>query len=113
MESDGDNESASAIHLEHQIRLRHWVQPLGLPPQRLSLHVIEAMRPGEALLEFARGNHVDMIVLGAPSAGSSFAWWRSVASTVTAHAQCSVHVVRVPEGRAAASDTLVHDADVA
>ena len=113
MESDGDNESASAIHLEHQIRLRHWVQPLGLPPQRLSLHVIEASRPGEALLDFARGNHVDMIVLGAPSAGSGFAWWRSVASTVTAHAHCSVHVVRVPEGHASFSDTLAPDADIA
>jgi hypothetical protein len=26
----------------------------------------------------------------------ALAWWRSVASTVTANAPCSVHVVRVP-----------------
>jgi hypothetical protein len=26
----------------------------------------------------------------------AMAWWRSVASTVTANATCSVHVVRVP-----------------
>jgi hypothetical protein len=26
-------------------------------------------------------------------------WWRSVASTVTANAPCSVHIVRVPERR--------------
>jgi len=106
VEGEGDRESASAIHLDHQIRLRHWVQPLGLPSQRLSLHVIESIRPGEALLEFARRNHVDMIVLGAPSTGSGFAWWRSVASTVTAHAHCSVHVVRVSEVHSAVQGSL-------
>ena len=51
-----------------------------------------------ALLEFARSNHVDLIVLGAPNpAQLGLAWWRSVASRVTANAHCSVHVVRVPE----------------
>lgn len=30
-------------------------------------------------------------------------WWRSIASTVTANAQCSVHVVRLP-GRSPADE---------
>ena len=39
-------------------------------------------------------------VLGAPGASErALAWWRSVASNVTANAHCSVHVVRVPERR--------------
>ncbi|HEX8010245.1 MAG TPA: bifunctional serine/threonine-protein kinase/universal stress protein [Casimicrobiaceae bacterium] len=90
-------ESASGTYLEHLVRLRHWVEPLQLPARRLSLHVIEAANPENALVEFARSNHVDLIVLGAPHpAQLGLAWWRSVASGVTANAHCSVHVVRVP-----------------
>ena len=90
-------ETASGIHLEHLIRLRHWAEPLRLPPQRLSLHAIESPKAADALLEFARLNNVDLIVLGAPGpAQPDRSWWRSVASTVTANAHCSVHVVRAP-----------------
>lgn len=97
-EGSSDAGSASGIYLDHLVRLRHWVEPLRLPPKRLSLHVIESANPENALLEFARRNHVDLIVLGAPNpAQLGLAWWRSVASGVTANARCSVHVVRVPE----------------
>jgi eukaryotic-like serine/threonine-protein kinase len=83
-------------HLEHLVRLRHWVDPLRMPVQRISLHAIESDDAAEALLEFARRNHVDLIVLGAPGPTQpDRTWWRSVASTVTANAACSVHVVRV------------------
>ena len=93
-----DGETASGIYLDHLARLRHWVEPLRLPPRRLSLHVIESANPENALLEFAHNNHVDLIVLGAPHPSQlGLAWWRSVASGVTANAQCSVHVVRVPQ----------------
>jgi len=85
----------SERQLEHLVRLRHWVEPLRMPAQKLSLHAIESESPAEALLEFAKLNHVDLIVLGAPGPESGRAWWRSVASTVTANAHCSVHVVRV------------------
>ena len=44
--------------------------------------------------------HVDLIVLGVPGPSKKkLGWWRSAASTVTANAPCSVHVVRVPERR--------------
>ncbi len=90
--------SASDAHLQHLVRLRHWVEPLRLPRHRLSMHVIESPSPERALLEFARRNHVDLIVLGAPSPTQhALAWWRSVASSVTANARCSVYVVRIPE----------------
>lgn len=91
-------DSASGAHLEHHVLLRHWVEPLRLPPQRLSLHVIESPRPEGALLEFARRNNVDLILIGAPSPTQhALAWWRSVASGVTARAHCSVYAVRIPE----------------
>ena len=95
-ESNSETERAPGIHLEHLVRLRHWVEPLRLPQQRLSLHVIEALSPADEILEFARRNHADLIVLGAPGPEQyALAWWRSVASAVTANAHCSVHVVRV------------------
>jgi nucleotide-binding universal stress UspA family protein len=95
-------ESASGIHLDHLIRLRHWVEPLRLSARRLSLHVIESPRPEGTLLEFASRNHVDLILLGAPSPTQhALAWWRSVASSVTANARCSVYVVRIPEPKPA------------
>ena len=97
-ESSIDGETASGIYLDHLARLRHWVEPLQLPPRRLSLHVIESANPENALLEFAHNNNVDLIVLGAPHPSQlGLAWWRSVASGVTANAHCSVHVVRVPQ----------------
>ena len=97
VEGAGESDAVSGGYLEHIVRLRHWVEPLHLPPRRLSLHVIESASPESALLEFARRNHVDLIVLGAPNPEQvRLAWWRSVASGVTANAHCSVHVVRVP-----------------
>jgi nucleotide-binding universal stress UspA family protein/predicted Ser/Thr protein kinase len=91
-------DTASGKHLEHRNRLRMWVAPLKLPQSRMSLHVVESADPAATLLDLARANHVDLIVLGAPGPSDrALAWWRSVASTVTANAHCSVHVVRVPE----------------
>jgi nucleotide-binding universal stress UspA family protein len=98
--TEGVSESASAsgTYLNHLVRLRHWVEPLRLPPRRLSLHVLEGADAEGTLLDFAQGNNVDLIVLGAPPPSQlGLAWWRSVASGVTANARCSVHVVRVPE----------------
>ena len=80
--------------LEHLVRLRHWVTPLDLPTQRLTLHAVESSVPADVIVEFARHNNVDLVVLGAP-AESGRAWSQSTASTVTARARCSVHVVRV------------------
>jgi nucleotide-binding universal stress UspA family protein len=81
--------------VEHRVRLRHWILPLGIESHRVSLHVLESGDPGAALLEFGRRNNVDLIVLGAPAPDErALAWWRSVASSVTANATCSVHVVR-------------------
>lgn len=91
-------ETASGKHLEHRNRLRAWIAPLRLPPSRTSLHVVESAHPAATILALANANHVDLIILGAPAPGErTLAWWRSVASEVTAGASCSVHVVRVRE----------------
>jgi len=85
----------SASSIEHSLKLREWVEPLGLSAPRLSLHAVESDAPADVILELARYNNVDLLVIGAPSGGGR-AWSRSTAKAVTAKAQCSVHVVRVP-----------------
>ena len=96
-ESGGVADTSSGLQLVHKIRLRNWIEPLRLPAHRVSLHVLESGDPAGTLLEFAKSNNVDLIVLGAPAPNeTALGWWRSVASTVTANAHCSVHVVRVP-----------------
>ena len=97
-EGTAELDTATGKHLEHKMRLRHWVESLKLAPSRVSLHVVEAANAADTLLDLARANHVDLIVLGAPGPSrKTLGWWRSAASTVTANAPCSVHVVRVPE----------------
>ena len=97
MEANDTERTASGQQLVHKVRLQNWIEPLRLPIHRLSLHVLESDDPATTLLDFAKSNNVDLIVLGAPApTDAAMAWWRSVASTVTANAHCSVHVVRVP-----------------
>jgi len=84
---------AGASAHEHLVRLQHWAAPLGLEAPRLSLHAVEGDSPAEVIVELARHNNVDLIVLGAPSEGGR-AWSLSVASAVSAKARCSVHLVR-------------------
>jgi eukaryotic-like serine/threonine-protein kinase len=96
-ETGGLEDTSSGLQLVHKVRLRNWIEPLRLPAHRVSLHVLESSDPAATLLEFAKSNNVDLIVLGAPApTETALAWWRSAASTVTANAHCSVHVVRVP-----------------
>ena len=101
-------DTSSARHMRHLALLRQWIEPLGLPAHRASLHVVESADPAGTLLTLARQNHVDLIVLGAPAPDAlRMAWWRSVASAVTAGAHCSVHVVRAPRREAAARERPV------
>ena len=89
-------DTESGRQLEHLARLKRWVEPFGLPANRLSLHVVQASDPAETIVDLARRNNADLIVLGAPPP-SVIGWWRSVASTVTANAPCSVYVVRAAQ----------------
>lgn len=98
--------SQTGRHLEHKLRLRQWIEPVGVGSMHVSLHVVEAADPAATLLDLALANHVDLIVLGAPGPSArALAWWRSVASSVTANARCSVHVVRVPESSGSDSES--------
>jgi nucleotide-binding universal stress UspA family protein len=91
-----DEESGTGLRIKNLVVLRHWAEPLGLPPERLSFHVVEASEPASALLEFARANQVEHIVIGAPPPGMPMKF-TTVSIKVAAEATCSVSVVR-PRG---------------
>jgi nucleotide-binding universal stress UspA family protein len=81
-------------HVQRLVELKHWAAPLGLPEGRITFHVLEAVSPAAAILEHARANAVDHIVLGARAASLRRAVLGSVSGEVAAAAPCSVTVVR-------------------
>jgi nucleotide-binding universal stress UspA family protein len=90
-----DELSETSIHRQHMVQLQAWAEPLQLSAQRVSFHVIESGDPARALLTFAQGNHVSLIVIGAPTQSPTLLNPRaSVAARVAAEAPCSVHLIR-------------------
>jgi len=92
-----EEEAGTARRIRHLVRLRNWAEPLGLPPERLSYHVIESGDPAGALLEYARTNQVDHVVIGAPPADVPMKG-TFVSTRVAAEATCTVTVVRSRTG---------------
>ncbi len=81
-------------HLQRLIELRHWAAPLALPEARVTHHVLEATSPAAAILDHARANGVDHILLGARARGLPRRVLGSVSAGVAREAGCSVTVVR-------------------
>jgi protein-serine/threonine kinase len=81
-------------HAQRLVELRHWAEPLRLPEGRATFHVLEAVNPATALLEYATANPVDHIVLGARCRSVRRKLLGSVSGEVAAQAPCTVTVVR-------------------
>jgi len=82
--------------IDRLVALRHWAEPLKLESQRLTVHVLEAVDPAHAILDFAKANHVDHIIIGARQNSLMRTLLGSVSARVAAEAPCSVTVVRPP-----------------
>ncbi|MGO9702739.1 MAG: protein kinase domain-containing protein [Xanthobacteraceae bacterium] len=80
--------------IDRLVALRHWAEPLKLAEGRLTAHVLEAVDPARAILEFAEVNHVDHIVIGARQNSLLRNLLGSVSAKVAAEAPCTVTVVR-------------------
>ncbi|MFL6664144.1 MAG: protein kinase domain-containing protein [Rhizobacter sp.] len=89
-------------HLSLLIRLKHWardmVQSISArdPEQarRITFHVIEAPDAAAAIVEYARKNRVDHIVMGARNRGVMLRRLGSVSARVVVESDCTVTVVR-------------------
>jgi eukaryotic-like serine/threonine-protein kinase len=90
-------------HVDRMVALRHWASPLKLDESRLTVHVLEAVDPAAAILEFADVNHVDHIVIGARTGSMLRSLLGSVSAKVAAEAPCTVTVVRPPRRAALAA----------
>jgi eukaryotic-like serine/threonine-protein kinase len=91
LDEEGNNK-----HVDRLVALRHWASPLRLAEDRLSVHVLEAIDPAAAILEFAKVNRVDHIVIGARQNSIVRTLLGSVSAKVAAEAPCTVTVVRPP-----------------
>jgi nucleotide-binding universal stress UspA family protein len=101
---DGDG---TPRHLTLLIALRHWARPLQQAlnahggaardgATRVTYHVIEAVDPATAIVDYARRNQIDHIVMGARSSGRLRRHLGSVSARVVAESDCTVTVVRAP-----------------
>jgi eukaryotic-like serine/threonine-protein kinase len=95
------DEQGNNKHIDRMVALRHWAQPLELDESRLTVHVLEAVDPAAAILEFTRVNHVDHIVIGARQNSMLRTLLGSVSAKVAAEAACTVTVVRPPRSASA------------
>jgi non-specific serine/threonine protein kinase/protein-serine/threonine kinase len=83
-------------HVDRLVALKHWASPLKLDENRLTVHVLEAVDPASAILEFAGINQVDHIIIGARENSTLRSLLGSVSSKVASEARCTVTVVRPP-----------------
>lgn len=90
------DEAGKNKHVDRLVTLRHWASPLKLDESRLTAHVLEAVDPAAAILEFAAANRVDHIIIGARQNSLFRTLLGSVSAKVAAEAPCTVTVVRPP-----------------
>jgi nucleotide-binding universal stress UspA family protein len=82
------------VHLQRMIELKHWARALPIDPTRITYHVLEGGDPGAALIEYARNNQIDHLLLGARGATPLRRYLGSTSTHVVAQAPCTVTVVR-------------------
>jgi nucleotide-binding universal stress UspA family protein/predicted Ser/Thr protein kinase len=87
--------SETALHRHHLAQLQRWAQPLDLTGHQASFHVLESSDVAAALLRYAQGNEVDLIVMGAATHGLQLQ--RLIATVpikVAMDAPCTVMLVK-------------------
>jgi serine/threonine protein kinase len=100
LDAEGHNK-----HVERLVALKHWASPLKLDESRLTVHVLEAVDPASAILEFTGVNHVDHIIIGARRHSGLGALLGDVSGKVASEALCTVTVVR-PQRPAAQAEKV-------
>ena len=93
LSGEGEEGTATARQIKRLVELRHWARPLELPEERLTCHVLESDKPAAALVDYAKMNDVDHMLIGAPR-GGPVRLLAGVSAQLVAEAPCSVSVVR-------------------
>ena len=66
--TDSDR-SETSVHRHHLTRLKQWTEGLDLSNHSVSYHVLESNDVAQALVRYAEGNQVSMLILGAATHG--------------------------------------------
>ena len=87
--------SETSVHRQYLSLLRQWAQPLNLEGHPTSYHVLEATDVAHALVRYAQGNQVSMIVMGAATHGLQMQRFvATVPIKVAMDAPCTVILVK-------------------
>ena len=87
--------SETHLHRRYLAQLHQWAQPLDHPGHQTSCHVIESGDVAQALLDYAVGNHVNVIVMGAATHGLKMQRFiATVPIKVAMDAPCTVILVK-------------------
>lgn len=94
--SSTESEKGEAqVHRWHLSRLQQWAQPLDLEGHQTSFHVLESGDVADALLRYAEGNQVNMVIMGAATHGLQMQRvLATVPIKVAMQASCTVILVK-------------------
>ncbi len=93
--TSNDATSETSVQRKYIANLRQWAQPLDLPGQQTSYHVLESGDVAQALLNYAQGNEVSVIVMGAATHGlKTQRFVATVPIKVAMDAPCTVILVK-------------------
>jgi len=90
-----EENSETNVHRRYITALHQWAQPLDQTGHQVSCHVLESGDPAQALLDYARGNNVSVIVMGAATHGlKTQRFVATVPIKVAMDAPCTVILVK-------------------
>jgi serine/threonine protein kinase len=93
--ASSNENSESQVHRRYLTMLRQWAQGLNLANHQTSYHVIESNDVAQALVRYAEGNDVSMIVMGAATHGVQMQRFvATVPIKVAMEAPCTVILVK-------------------
>lgn len=87
--------SETTLQRHYLNHLKQWAQGLHLSDHQVSYHVLESGDVANALIEYAKGNHVSVLVMGAATHGlQTQRWLATVPIKVAMDAPCTVILVK-------------------
>ncbi len=93
--STSDAKSETSVHRRYLGFLQNWAMPLDLNNHQASFHVLESNDVATALLKYAEGNNVSIIVMGAATHGLQMQRFiATVPIKVAMYAPCTVILVK-------------------
>lgn len=93
--SSKNSESETWLQRQHLASFKKWAEGLELQDHRVSFHVIESSNVAQALIRYAEGNKVNLIIMGAATHGLAMQnFINTVPIKVAMHAPCTVILVK-------------------